>query len=296
VEVGLGGRLDATNVFDEPLCTAITSIGRDHTRYLGDELDSIAAEKAAIARAGVPVVCGRVDETAWSGIERELEHHGETSVWRVGEELQQGGGSLWSVANRDGQRVEARLSLAGRHQQDNAAVATGIAWRLAEHFDGIDASIAKGLENVDWPGRFERLEIDGVPLVLDCAHNVEAVEALCATLSARQSPSPGDDPGSTLVFGTMGDKPWQAMLERLAPRFERRVYCAPLTDFPSRPPRPPEEFVGRHAGEIAHTPQDALLRALERRPPLVLVTGSAYLVGAARAHLLNLPSDTVVPL
>jgi dihydrofolate synthase/folylpolyglutamate synthase len=197
------------------------------------------------------------------------------------------------IALPGGTVVEARPSLSGAHQRDNAALAAGLAQLVAARWPRIDAAtIAEGLETAHWPGRLETLMHGDVEVLLDCAHNVEATAVLCASIAALP-------PARTLlVFGAMQDKPWSAMLERLAPIADARFYCAPLEALAGRGPAPLEALQACAPGRALPRPDEALSAALAAARPgdRVLVTGSIFLVGAARAKLLQLPRDVVVPL
>lgn len=317
LEVGLGGRLDATNIVDRPLATAVTSIGVDHTRYLGTDLAMIAAEKAAIAKPGCPLVIGPTSRRAAQAIERVAVRAGATPVWVVnpGHHRHPGGAptpaphrpapaatSVAVTALADGrvhlrgpagQEARARLGLAGPHQIDNAAVAATIGWLLEPRWPQIGAAVRGGLEAAEWPGRLETIERDGVRIVLDGAHNPDAAEAVLAAIGR------GHDPACTaLIFGAMGDKSWRPMLEKLAPLTQRRYYTEPLRPIANRRSVPVATLVDFARGEGIEDPRAALARALQDAATgdTILVTGSIFLVGAVRAALLGLQQDEIVPL
>jgi len=195
-EVGLGGRLDATNVL-EPVVTAITSIGLDHQQYLGNTPAEVAGEKAGIIKRGVPVVIGRLVPEARQVVE-EIAGRLNAPVIRTDDE------TLDAYA-------PVRLALGGAHQRANAAVAV----RVLEELDrqGIavsSAAIRTGLEQVDWPGRLERRRLaDGREVLLDAAHNADGAAALRDHLSAA--------PPQPMVFAAMRDKDLRTMIRTLAP-------------------------------------------------------------------------------
>jgi len=271
VEVGLGGRLDATNVLERPTATAITNIALDHVDRLGPELVDIAREKAAIAKPGVPMILGPVSAEVRAAIDEVAAARGATTV----------------AAGDDETRAlvaSSSLPLAGAHQISNAAVAV----RVARELRVADAAIVRGLSETRWPGRLERIARPEGPYLLDAAHNPDGVEALARHLEGAP------DGARTLVFGALGDKAWAAMIDRLAPLFPTgRVYVAPQ----GRAPAPPAEIALRHPGQIAATVMDAcrLARARAGRAEVV-VAGSIFLVGEARAAILSLPFDRVVAL
>ncbi len=307
LEVGLGGRLDATNVIERPLVTAVTSIGLDHTALLGEALEQIAAEKAGIAKRGAPLVTGPLATSPLGVVEACAREVGAGPVWRVGRELERRrAGDRLLVSGPDERALAATIALVGAHQDDNAAVAAGVAWLLRSSGRGSraplpidDVHIASGLASVAWPGRLETIVIAAGPLggtyLLDGAHNEQGADALAAALDARA------EAASTraLVFGTMADKPWGRMLERLLPRAGARVYVAPRASGGGRKATAPSASGSIDpGGERADDVVDALSRARARvgRDGLVLVAGSLYLVGEARGALLGAPRDPQVGL
>ena len=221
IEVGLGGRLDATNVVS-PAVSVITPISFDHMGVLGHRLSEIAAEKAGIIKPGIPVVLGTQPEAAM----RKLQSVAATQqapVFRVDHEIVVGSRNAdlrgqdirWTI--NDGPPRSAplgwtRLALVGHHQAQNAAAA-GMAVHLLSTV-GVDvsaAAIPAGLEAVRWPGRFEVLNDDPV-LILDSAHNAESALRLFETL---QETLPGRR--GQLAFAALQDKDALAMLQTLTP-------------------------------------------------------------------------------
>ena len=284
VEVGIGGRLDATNVLPRPRAAAITRVALDHTDRLGTTLVDIGREKAGIAKPGLDIVLGPLPAAVREAVDAVARDHGATTT-PAGE----------------GFAVD-RIGLDGEYQRDNARVAAA----LGERIGASRASIERGLRSVRWPGRLERIDIpisgaaarglrlDAVPargFLLDAAHNPDGAEAL-----ARHLRSLAIAPGQVaLVFGTLGDKDWAGMLDAVAPLATRRVYVAPQGG--SRSAIDPTALAARHAGVVAASVADALSRACEGgRASRVVVAGSLVLVGEARALLLALPRDPPVAL
>jgi dihydrofolate synthase/folylpolyglutamate synthase len=180
----------------------------------------------------------------------------------------------------------AAMGLGGSFQRMNAE----IAWRIAEEL-GIDENArTRGLASAKWPGRFEHLEVAGPPelagpFILDGAHNPDGASALASALG-------GKDVGA-VVFGALADKAWPEMLAALAPIVAPRVYVAPS----GRAATPPAELSARAPGLVAASVRDALAAARHAAgEDPVVVCGSLYLVGEARAHLLHLPMDPPVAL
>ena len=276
IEVGLGGRLDATNVL-EPLATAITSIGRDHEAWLGADLESIAGEKAGIAKPGVPLVLGRVPAEAERAIAARAARVGAPLV-RAGvlEEAAsglvfRGPGVVW-----DG----LRLGLAGAFQRDNAAVALTTLALVQQSFPcGVDA-VRAGLAGVRWPGRLAVVR-EAPLVVLDGAHNPEGAATL-----ARELPRLVGGRPVTLVFAVMADKDWQAMLAPLLPGVVRAIVTRvgrrgadPAALAAALGPRVPTDAIV--------DPRAAVRVALASAGPgdAVVIAGSLFLVGEAYAEL-----------
>jgi dihydrofolate synthase / folylpolyglutamate synthase len=270
LEVGLGGRLDATNVVT-PAAAAIVSIDFDHEAQLGDSLASIAAEKAGIARPGVPLVCGAMPPEAMEVIARTAAERGAPLV-RAGDDP--------AVTAR---AAAIPLGLSGEHQRANAAVALALLETLdADARHGLRVSEAarrNGLAAARWPGRLETVAWRGRPLLLDAAHNPAGARALASYL-LRERPE-----GVTLVFGAMKDKAVAGMLRALAP-VARSIVC---TTAPN-----PRAMTAAELAALARSldldavavddPAAAVDRAFGS-PHSVVVAGSIFLVGAVRERV-----------
>jgi len=262
VEVGLGGRLDATNVL-MPVATAITSIGFDHEQYLGSTLREIAIEKAGIVKPGVPVVVGDVPGEALEAIEEVARDRG-AEVVQAGREL-------------PGEYVGIELGLRGAHQVRNAAVAV----RLLEaaRAGGIALShdaIAAGLASVSWPGRLDlRRFDDGRELLLDAAHNPDGAASLAAYVAEWTGAKP------TLVFGAMRDKDVSGMLRALLPSV-RALVVTRAANPRSADPASIADAARAIAPDLPILVEPDRRRALEvawRESARVVVAGSIFLVG-----------------
>lgn len=296
LEVGLGGRLDATNVIKKPLATAITSIAFDHTAILGSTLSAIAREKAGIFKRDVPIVLGPLDAEAKATALEMAKQVASGPVWSVGQA--EGDETIRVMPQADevqfilptGLRVTSKLALPGAHQVANAAVAVGLSVFAGQTFPQIIPAIPKGLTSAKWPGRLEWLEHQEKRVLLDCAHNPHGIEGLVAYVK-EQGLSPER---ILLVFGALADKAWMPMLDMLAPLANRRVYAQPK----GRAPAVLDELQNRFAGEAVAEPREAIHRALEQASSddVVLVAGSIFLVGEVRAELLGLECDPVVAL
>jgi dihydrofolate synthase/folylpolyglutamate synthase len=276
VEVGLGGRLDATNVI-VPVATAITSIAYDHEEFLGSDLASIAREKAGIVKPGIPLALGPVPPEADAVIGAQAAAAG-APVARVGRDavLDEARGAL-AFTGPGGVHVDGlALALPGRFQRDNAAVAITTLALARERLPCSAVAMREGLARVHWPGRLAVLWQE--PLVIvDGAHNPAGVGAL-----ARELPALVDDRPVTLVFAVMADKAWRAMLAQLVPRAARVV----ITRVGQRgldPAVAAEALGGAGRVEVCPDPRAAVAGAIERAGAdgAVVITGSLFLVGAA---------------
>ncbi len=278
LEVGLGGRLDATNIVT-PIATAITSIDFDHQALLGNTLESIAREKAGIVKPGVPLVCGRVPEAAERVI-RDICASQNARLIRAADVVQivsRSGDDAIDV--RTGTRSLDRVTLAlrGAHQRDNAAVAVAILDELGRQGVRIpDDAVREGLANAEWPGRLERFVVRGVEVLIDAAHNPAGARALASHLN---------DLGwsrVTLLFGAMHDKDVGGMLEAVGPRCEA-IICTTAPN-PRALPATKLARLARHFApsvEAIDDPAVALERALDHGRPVV-AAGSIFLIGPLR--------------
>ena len=282
LEVGLGGRLDATNVVT-PVCTAITSIGLDHQAQLGDSIESIAWEKAGIAKPGVPLVCGRVPPPAGAVIALESAERG-APLLRVADYVRlcvhhEASPTTASFETAARELRDVTLALDGRHQIDNAAVAVAVADALTTSGIGIpDEALRTGLSAAQWPGRLERTTWRGAEILLDAAHNPAGARALASYLDAIGWH------GVTVVFGAMRDKDALGMLDEIAPRCRRIIVTTPPT-----PRAMPAGELAAAAGALKGAaeivaiadPREAMVYAAERGARIV-VAGSLFLIGPVR--------------
>jgi dihydrofolate synthase/folylpolyglutamate synthase len=281
IEVGLGGRLDATNVI-RPRVAAITNIALEHQEYLGSTPAAIAREKAGIIKTGVPVVTGARGEA--------LEVIGETAA-RLGAPLTVVPESYrWTVRTSGfaGQTFDLRgirrayeglrIPLAGRHQVENAVLAVAVAETLDEQGIPLDeTAIRRGLAEVEWPGRLQVVR-EHPRIVLDGAHNPAGTEALAAFLAEHRA----EIRRLVLVFGVLQDKDWETMLGLLAPPADEIILTRPPT---ARAADPAEllPVARRFARAVAVLdPAEALrfAQAAARAEDTILVTGSLYTVAA----------------
>jgi dihydrofolate synthase/folylpolyglutamate synthase len=271
LEVGMGGRLDATNV-SEPLASAIVTIGMDHERYLGATLAAIAGEKAGVLRPGRVTVLGAMPIEARIAIARVADRIGATCVDALeGAASERSTGGL-RIRTPRGEHVVSPLP--GLHQEHNAVVALRLLEEAAAAGLRFDlARAAHGFADTRWPGRLQR--IPGRPaLLLDGAHNVSGAAALAAALRG--------EPPFVLVFGAMADKDVAAVGRQLFPLARAVV----VTQAPGERAASPVDIVGR-VGPVGPPVRRepgvgralALAGQLAGPDGLVVVAGSLYLVG-----------------
>jgi dihydrofolate synthase/folylpolyglutamate synthase len=273
LEVGLGGRLDATNTVRQEV-SVITSVGMDHEQFLGSTLQEIAAEKAGIIKGHEPVIIGPDAE-----LEPIRLRGGERLFFTksIEREVRPLGLGYFEVDIRTPIRQYRGLRprLAGRHQVDNMIAAI----RAAECLKLSSESIETGVARATWPGRLERVE--GNPaFLLDGAHNPHATRALAAFLEEYYPE------GLTLIFGTMSDKRHEEMIAMLAPRARRMIFTKAQTGR-ARDPVELQELV---PDSLAFPTLEAAVAAAreETRGGPIVICGSLYLIGEARA-MLQLP-------
>lgn len=284
IEVGLGGRFDATNVI-RPVAGAITTIDFDHQQHLGTTLEAIAFEKAGIIKPGMAVVMGALGADADAVIrrcaaERNARLVEATSGAQCDVTMVQGRARL-TLTTPTAVYGPLTLGLAGAHQVSNALVAV----RLLETLGGggitvSRTAIERGLEAAVWPGRLELVSVEGRPVLLDGAHNPQGARALAAHLRQWHPERP------TLVLGVMRDKQVEDIAQTLLPAVSAVVATAAPT-----PRAIPAAELGRALREaganvlaVEEDPWQAVMTALEPGRP-VCVAGSIFLVGAVRDAL-----------
>lgn len=301
IEVGLGGRLDATNVC-LPTVTVITSLSYDHTYLLGDTLAAIAAEKAGIIKPGVPVVISPQKEEARQVIERIAGERNAplTEVGRdyhfapVAHSFESQSLVVWPDSGRDDRtddpmpgdpvgtgKVYLDIPLLGQHQVENAATAYA-ALRVAHEY-GLptrESAIRQGFSQASWPGRFEILRLDA-PVIIDCAHNRDSASKLRLALDEYFPAHP-----FVLIFGASEDKDIQGMLTELLPRV-RQVVATRSSHPRAIDPQALVEMANQLGSQAKAAPtiEEALEEAelLAGDNAAVLVTGSIFVAAAARS-------------
>ncbi|MET3682550.1 dihydrofolate synthase/folylpolyglutamate synthase [Alkalibacillus flavidus] len=220
IEVGLGGRLDSTNVI-HPLLSVITSIGFDHTDILGNTLTDIAHEKAGIIKRQTPVISGVMQDEAKREIDR-IGHLNDTNVTHLGDSFfvystqSTTEGEQFDFDNHDQLLRNLAINMAGHHQMNNAALAVqAYVTLMSIEFKKPNPQIIRnGLKNTHWSGRFETIR-QTPDVILDGAHNVEAMESLIETIKQRYSPS-----SVYILAAFMKHKPVDQLVKKMSQHFE----------------------------------------------------------------------------
>lgn len=281
MEVGLGGRLDATNALD-PALSLITQIGLDHTQLLGGTLASIAGEKAGILRPGRPALTAARGEALEVIARRAAElgaplHTPERTTWSA----RSLGWSGWEVQLESAAgRLRYRTALLGTHGLENSLLAA-----LAAQLLGLPgAAISSGLAATRWPGRLERIAWGERELILDGAHNPAGAAALArALISLAPLPLP-------LIFGASSDKDLAGLLRPLLPLASRIILTRALHSTRAADPADLLPLCQGKPVQVAASPEQAL-QLLSPQEHLAVVAGSLYLVGEIRALLLGGGTD-----
>jgi dihydrofolate synthase / folylpolyglutamate synthase len=273
IEVGLGGRLDATNIVT-PEVAVITSIAMDHGEILGDTLEKIATEKAGIIKPGRPIVLGLMPPNA------------ETTIRAIAAER---GARVISVRTEFGEDVAnyPHTNLEGDYQRWNAATATLVARALDPRWKITDEAIARGLEHVDWPGRWQRVRIGGRLTILDASHNPEGARVLDSNLTHLIAET-GRAP--IVITGVLGLARARPLIETIARHAKEIHFVMPhqprACTFEELESIVPPEFRGRlvrdNLENLFPTPDCCTAGGPE---DVIVVTGSIYLLGEVMTRL-----------
>jgi dihydrofolate synthase/folylpolyglutamate synthase len=291
IEVGLGGRLDATNVITPSIC-AITPISFDHMELLGDTIESIAFEKAGIIKGGVPVIMAPQPEAAHTVLAERAQAVGAPLIdvnsewkWMCVNRTSTGQQFILQPVERPKEECLYQLPLIGAHQTENAVVTVALIQQLCEQGWCISQhAISQGLKSVQWPARCEIFPGE-TPIMIDCAHNRASSKRLVETLHDHF-------PGVrwVAVFGAMRDKDVSGMLAELMPDCSAAI----MTSTGSPRAMRPHELVrlAQDHNCLAYPNADvasALSQGKHVATPegLVVVTGSVAIAGAARANLIT---------
>jgi dihydrofolate synthase/folylpolyglutamate synthase len=289
VEAGMGGRLDSTNVIT-PLVTVITNIDIEHTEFLGGKIEEIAAEKAGIIKPGVPVVTGVVQPDAFRVIERRAAEQ-RAPLYRLTkdfgpENLARGRDQVFDYRGGGPVLAGLRITMLGRHQIDNACLAVAAAQCLRNADIAVsERAVRSGLERARWEGRLERVA-QRPDMYLDGAHNPAAARTLASALRELR-PAYGK---LILVIGILADKDFHGILEELLPLAGHVVVTKPRYSRALDVSQLAESVRGLHASvSAAESVEQAVAEARKRASDedLIVVTGSLYVVGDARAAVLG---------
>ncbi len=275
VEVGLGGRLDATNVID-PTVSVITSIGLDHTEWLGDSLRAVAAEKGGIIKPGRPVVLGEIGVEAAEVLRDLAARWGAPVIDSADLYTARDDGTIdfqglgWNLPR-------LALALRGGYQRRNAATAVTCLAAVRDCVPVTEAAVRSGLASVRWPGRFEILSTPPAPTIVDGAHNPDGMRALVRELEPVLA-------GRNLhvVFAVMKDKDWRQMIELLGPLCRSATTTEVMSPRGQDPAVLADAFRAHCPAASEPDPERAWRRgrAQAGSGDVVLVTGSLFLVGA----------------
>lgn len=283
IEVGLGGRLDSTNVIT-PVAAGVSSIGIDHVQYLGDTLEQIAREKAGIFKRGVPAVIGETDAHLRSflgGLARDAGAnpvHVVADEWAISDIVVSLEGTRFALRTRDGTR-QLRTPLIGRHQAMNAATALAMLECAGAPYAAAATDPAQALARVRIAGRFQSVG----SIIFDVAHNPAGCAVLCETLQAVKPARP-----LTCLMTALRDKDWQAMMKTLAPFVDRFVLASPPSVPPDRAWTLSEALAFALESGWNATAELNFDRALAKAREgggTTLITGSFHTVGDAMARL-----------
>ena len=302
LETGLGGRLDATNVVDKPLVSAITRIGLDHTEWLGNTHAEVAVEKAGIVKMGCPVVAGAMPEAAKDVIARaaslnscDFTYAPEAVSVKVSETSPEGQTLVVTTAARNLPPI--KLPLGGSYQAENAVTAIAVVDALCRSgaMDIPDRAIVAGLSSVVWPGRFQYVVRDGVGIIVDGAHNPDGARALRDALRASVPGKP-----LCLIAGFCGDKDVLANL-RILSAVATCAIAVPICNSRSLDPAAVAErmhMAGFGSVEAFNSLKEGLAAAMEwarETGGMIVIGGSLFLAGESLDVLDAFPWQSGTP-
>jgi dihydrofolate synthase/folylpolyglutamate synthase len=285
IETGMGGQFDSTNVIT-PLVSVITNIDLEHQEFLGNTLEQIAFEKAGIIKPCVPVVTGTVQPEAVNVIEREATA-GNAPIYRLSQHFQPKNIISGTVQTFDYQGLDVtypalRIAMLGAYQVDNACLALAAIECLRRAGLSLDEhAVRHGFEQTRWEGRLERV-VSRPDIYLDGAHNPASAKKLAKAIREMKPAYQR----TILIIGILGDKDYQGVLSELVPLADHVVATKPQYSRALDVLTLATEIRKRHASvDTAETLETAIAKARTTALPddLVLITGSLYVVGDARA-------------
>lgn len=282
IEVGLGGRFDATNLI-RSIVSVITTISKDHEAFLGSDIASIAREKAGIIKRGVPVVCGALPPEAIKVI-HEIAVANQAASYELEQnftlKLKSDGafdynGAKWNLP-------DLSVALHGAHQIRNAGVATAALEVVSDLFPTSEIAIRSGLQNVTWPGRMEVMLTDPT-VIIDGAHNGEGIGVLIHELRELRGGR-----RIRLLFAVMEDKDWRLMVNALAEVVDEIVLTrVSQLERSADPVQLQQEVAGKLQSQVIPDPRlavESLVKSAASNE-LIVITGSLYLLGEVRPLL-----------
>jgi dihydrofolate synthase / folylpolyglutamate synthase len=285
IEVGLGGRFDATNLV-RSIVSVITTISKDHEAFLGFDIASIAREKAGIIKKGVPVVCGALPPEAMEVIQ-QIADSTQAAAYRLGQNftLKLKSNGAFDYKSAKWNLPDLSVALRGAHQIRNAGVATAALEVVYDRFPTSELAIRSGLQNVSWPGRIEMILRDPA-VIIDGAHNREGIDVLVDELRQLRG-------GRRLrmLFAVMDDKDWRLMLDTLAGVVDEIVFTrVSQLERSADPVLLQQELAGRLQSQVIPDPRSAVETLVQSAGPneLIVITGSLYLLGEVRPLLATL--------
>jgi len=293
LEVGLGGRFDATNVIENPVVSIITSVDLDHTKILGNNIERIAYEKAGIIKRGSKVVIGETKSNALKIIEEEAMEKG-SEIYIYNRDFKYDNPVLTLSNNHfdytgiKRKLTDLRLTMNGEHQFLNCSVALA-AFELIEKDLNLTISekeIREALESTNWPGRFEVMEFKGKKIILDGAHNPSGFEKLRESLNRYFPNKP-----KVAIVGILDDKDYKKMIETVKDTFAEIILTKPLSNRTSNI-KEIFKYLSSIKKQVTYieSPINALKNAIDNLDysKILIVTGSLYLVGYLRNYLEKL--------
>ncbi|HPD60589.1 MAG TPA: folylpolyglutamate synthase/dihydrofolate synthase family protein [Thermodesulfobacteriota bacterium] len=280
VEVGMGGRLDATNVLT-PLVSVITNISKEHQQYLGRTLVEIAGEKAGIIKKNGILLTAVRQPQIFAKISSQCQELGST-LYRLGKHIgvQEKNGGLFDYQGIFSNYKKLKISVLGKYQINNAALAVGVTEILKNQgYQVTENAIREGLLKMKWPGRLEIVNQNPI-ILLDGAHNLDAIEKLTKELKKSFSYQK-----LFLVMGIMKDKAIKPILKRIAALGHHIIFTQPKTDRAASPffLLKTARFLNNNS-EVVEDVKQAVQKALSlaNQDDLICVTGSLFTIGEAR--------------
>ena len=295
IEVGMGGRLDATNVV-YPMLSVITSISLDHTNILGDTISKIAGEKAGIIKKSIPVVIGRQVDDAKVVLKRVAAENNSPLIdvmkeyqWKqLDYSLRQQRFSVKRNGNAisKGYDFEVTMSLIGDHQLDNALTAIAAVENLPKKYPVSHDAIQRGLAEAYWPGRFEVIHQDPL-IIIDGAHNPDSFEKLSAAIDKFVSAK-----RPTLIFGASEDKDIAQMISIILPSVDKIIFTKSAHPRAMNEDEIREQILPFYCDDFVFMDIEVLTREiLQNTEGVYIASGSIFIAGAVQENIINIKNN-----